>query len=319
LKEGLLMVKAVVDAVDIDPKTGTTLGYYTFGEERPNIMIVAAFDGRSATDVYASYLIMKHLEGLERIDGSVTFLPVASPLAFRLGARISALDSKDLDTVFPGNEHGTVTERTAWEIWRKASTADYVIHLKTGWQNCASHIVAMHRDYIHVRNLASQIALPYVVQSPGTRGALTTEAAHEGIPAVSIEMRGDTDQVDSQAAVEVREALLNLMKIKDMIPGDKIEASNTLVGRLQHVNVETEGFFVPTMNLGEFAKNGDVIGQVQDKTDVVSPFDGAVISLSRINYVFEGDSVARIASPPGDQWTSMEAEQEESAPKRRKW
>jgi len=313
------MVKAVVDAVDIDLKTGTTLGYYTFGEERPNIMIVGAFDGRSATDVYASYLIMKHLEGLDRIDGSVTFLPVASPLAFRLGAKVSALDSKDLDTVFPGNEHGTMTERTAWEIWRRASTADYVIHLRTGWQNCASHIVAMHRDYIHVRNLASQIALPYVAQSDGVRGTLTTEAAHEGIPAVTIEMRGDTDQVDSQAAVEVREALLNLMRIKDMIAGEKIEASTTLVGRLQHINVDTEGFFVPTVNLGEYVKNGDVIGQVQDKTDVVSKFDGAMISLSRINYVFEGDSVARIASPLGDQWSPAEPEVEEQAPKRRKW
>jgi len=313
------MVKAVVDAVDIDPKTGTTLGYYTFGEERPNIMMVAAFDGRSATDVYASYLIMKHLEGLERIDGSVTFLPVANPLAFRLGARISALDSKDLDTVFPGNEHGTVTERTAWEVWRRASNSDYVIHLRTGWQNCISHIVGMHRDYIHVRNLASQIALSYVAQSAGLRGALTTEAAHEGIPAVSIEMRGDTDQVDSQAAVEVREALLNLMRIKDMIPGEKIEASNTLVGRLQHINVDTEGFFVPTVNLGEYVKNGDVIGQVQDKTDVVSQYDGAMISLSRINYVFEGDSVARIAAPLGDQWSHKQEEQEDMVSKRRKW
>ncbi|MFX1604639.1 MAG: succinylglutamate desuccinylase/aspartoacylase family protein [Promethearchaeota archaeon] len=313
------MVKAVVDAVDIDPKTGTTLGYYTFGEERPNIMIVAAFDGRSATDVYVCYLIMKHLEGLDRIDGSVTFLPVASPLAFRLGTKISALDSKDLDTVFPGNEHGTVTERTAWEIWRRASTADYVIHLRTGWQNCVSHIIAMHRDYIHVRNLASQIALPYVAQSEGLRGTLTTEAAHEGIPAVSVEMRGDTDQVDSQAAVEVREALLNLMRIKDMIPGEKIEASNTLVGRLQHVNVDTEGFFVPTMNLGETVKTGDVLGHVQDKKEISTPYNGAVISLSRINYVFEGDMIARIAALLGDQWTSMAAEQEEPAPKRRKW
>jgi predicted deacylase len=132
-------------------------------------------------------------------------------------------------------------------------------------------------------------------------------------------MRGDTDQVDSQAAVEVREALLNLMRIKDMISGEKIEASNTLVGRLQHVNVDTEGFFVPTVNLGEFVKNGDVIGQVQDKSDVVSPFDGAVISLCRINYVFEGDAVARIAAPLGDHWTSAADEQEEPSPKRRKW
>jgi len=313
------MVKAVVDAVDIDPKTGTTLGYYTFGEERPNIFILAAMNGRSATDIYASYLIMKHLEGLDRIDGSVTFLPVASPLAFRLRARISPLDSKDLDTVFPGNEYGTVTERTAWEIWRRASQADYIIHLRTGWQNCISHLVAMHRDYIHVRNLASQIGLPYVVQSSGMRGSLTTEAAHEGIPAVTIEMRGDTDQVDSQAAVEVREAILNLLRTKDTITGEKIEASNTLVGRLQYVNVDTEGFFVPAVNLGEVVKSGNVLGHVQDKNEIATPFDGAVISLSRINYVFEGDMVARIASPLSDQWTSMAAEQEEPAPKRRKW
>jgi predicted deacylase len=313
------MVKAVVDAVDIDPKTGTTLGYYTFGEERPNVFVLAAMNGRSATDIYASYLIMKHLEGLERIDGSVTFLPVASPLAFRLGAKISPLDSKDLDTVFPGNEYGTVTERTAWEIWRRASQADYIIDLRTGWQNCTSHIDAMHRDYIHVRNLASQIGLPYVVQSTGIRGALTIEAAHEGIPAVSIEMRGDTDQVDSQAAVEVREAILNLFRTKDMIAGEKIEASNTLMGRLQHVNGETEGFFVPAVNLGETVKSGNVLGNVQDKSEIVTPFDGAVISLSRINYVFEGDMIARIAAPLGDQWTSMAAEQEEPTPKRRKW
>jgi predicted deacylase len=313
------MVKAVVDAIDIDPKTGSTLGYYTFGEERPNVFILAAMNGRSATDIYASYLIMKHLEGLDRIDGSVTFLPVASPLAFRLGARISPLDSKDLDTVFPGNEHGTVTERTAWEIWRRASQADYIIDLRTGWQNCISHIVAMHRDYIHVRNLASQIGLPYVSQSAGIRGALITEAAHEGIPAVSIEMRGDTDQVDSQAAVEVREAILNLFRTKDMITGEKIEASNTLMGRLQHVNADTEGFFVPAINLGEAVKTGDILGHVQDKNEIATPFDGAVISLSRINYVFEGDMIGRIAAPLSDQWTSMAAEQEEAAVKRRKW
>ena len=313
------MVKAVVDAVDIDPKTGSTLGYYTFGEERPNVLILAAMNGRSATDIYASYLIMKHLEGLERIDGSVTFLPVASPLAFRLGAKVSPLDSKDLDTVFPGSEHGTVTERTAWEIWRRASQADYIIDLRTGWQHCTSHLVAMHRDYIHVRNLASQIGLPYVVQSTGMRGALTTEAAHEGIPAVSIEMRGDTDQVDSQSAAEVREAILNFLRTKDMIAGEKIEASNTLMGRLQQVNVDTEGFFVPTVNLGETVKNGDVLGHIQDKNQLMAPFDGAVISLSRINYVFEGDMIARIAAPLGDQWTSMAGEQEESMPKRRKW
>ena len=313
------MVKAIVDAVDIDPKTGTTLGFYSFGEERPNILIIAATDGGSATDVYASYLTMKHLEGLDRIEGSVTILPVANPLAFRLGVKVSPLDSKDLDSVFPGDEHGTITERTAWEIWRRASQADYIIHLKTGRQNCVSHVVAMHREYIHVRNVASQIALQFAIQCSGQRGSLTTEAAHDGIPIVSIEMRGDIDQVDSQAAVEVREAILNYMRLKDMISGDKIETSVTLTGRMQHINVDAEGFFVPRVNLGESVQSGSIIGTVQDKIEVVSPFDGVVISLSRMNYVFDGDIVARVAPLLGDYRASEPMDSEDPATPRRKW
>jgi predicted deacylase len=313
------MVKAIVDAVDIDPKTGTTLGLYTFGEERPNLLIIAATDGGSATGVYASYLIMKHLERLDRVDGSVTVLPVANPLAFRLGAKVSPLDSKDLDSVFPGDEHGTVTERTAWEIWRRASQADFIIHLKTNRQNCISYVSAMHREYIHVRNLASQIALPNIVQCSGQRGSLTTEAAHEGIPIVSIEMRGDFDQVDSQAAVEVREAILNFMRIKDMITGERIETSVTLLGRLQQINVEAEGFFVPQVNLGESVQSGTVLGKVQEKVDVVSLFDGVLVSLNRMNYVFEGDIIAKVAPPLGEPRVPSESEVDEHTLKRRKW
>lgn len=312
------MVKAVVDAVDVDLKTGTTLGFYTFGDDRPNVLIIAAMDGGSATDVYASYLIMKHLESLDRIDGSVTVLPVANPLAFRLGSKVSPLDSKDLDSVFPGDEHGTVTERTAWEIWRRASQADYIIHLRTGWQNCISHIVAMHREYIHVRNLASQIALPIAIQSSGQRGSLTTEASHEGIPIVTIEMRGDNDQVDSQASVEVREAILNFMRLKDMISGERIETSVTLTGRLANINVETEGFFVPRVNLGETVQSDIVIGKVQDKVDVTTPIEGTIVSLSRMNYVFEGDIIARIAPYLGENRVGTQ-EQEEHPTIRRKW
>jgi predicted deacylase len=309
------MVKAEIDAIDIDPKTGSTLGFYSFGNDRPNILILSAMDGISATCAYASYLIMKQIEGLSRIDGTITLLPVANPLAFRLGTLISPLDSKDLDSAFPGDEQGTVTERIAWEIWRRASNSDFIIQLRTISQRCVSHIIGMHRDYIHVRNLASQIALPFVVQSSGRRGALITEAAHEGIPAVRIDMRGEVNGVDSQAAVEVREAVMNLLKIKDMISGERIDISSTHTGRLQSINVENEGFFTPLARLGEFIESGDIIGRIQDTIDVASTHSGALISLSQMKYVFEGDMIARVAPALSTQPKQTE---EESVP-RRKW
>ncbi len=312
------MVKPSVDAVDIDLKTGSTLGFYTYGEDKPNVLILAGMNGVSATDVYAAYLIMKHLQDTDRIHGSVTVLPVANPLPFRLGVQVSPLDSKDLDSVFPGDERGSVTERTAWEIWRRALQAQYVIHLETGDLSCVSHVVALHRDYIHVRNLASQIALPFVVQSSGTRGALDVEASHEGVPAISIMMRGGRSEVDPQAAVEVKEAVINLLRMKEIIDGDSIEVSSTLMGTLQQVNVDAEGFFIPTVNLGEIVDPDENIGQIQDRADVRTPHGGAIVGIRKMSYVFEGDVIARVATPLIDRWGQSEDEEKDSAP-RRKW
>ena len=311
------MVKPTIDAIDVDPKTGTTLGFYHFGEDRPNILILSAAEGHSAGCVYTSYLLMKYLEDLDRIDGSVAVLPVSNPLAFRLGARVSPLDSQALDTVFPGSEFGTVTERLAWEIWRKAAQADYVIQLRSSPQSCVSHVIGLHRDYIHVRNLASQIGLPFVIQGNGTRGTLNTEAAIEGIPTVSIELRGYRDQIEVQASVEVREAILNFMRIKGMIPGESIETSSVYTSRVLSVNSEAEGFFIPSVNLGDTVPPESSIGVVEGASDVLCSFSGTVISLSRMNYVFEGDKIASIATPLLEQRGPVEEDEKQS--QRRKW
>ncbi len=316
-EKGAITLKPVVDAIDVDPKTGTTLGFYTFGEERPNVLVLSAMEGQSSGSVYTSFLIMKSLEEIDRIDGSLTFLPVANPLAFRLGMEVSPLDSQYLDTVFPGYEMGSVTERTAWEIWRKVVQADYVIHIKSQTTSCISHIHAMHRDYIHVRNFASQLGLPLVVQSSGRRGALITEAAHEGIPAVTVEIRGSRDDVDPQASVEVREVLLNFLRIKDMISGEKIDVEPKYAGRLQQVNASSEGFFVSDINPGETIETNAPIGRIIDREEIISPLSGTVVSLNRLNYVFEGDSIGRIAQPLVDTYTSSHEEVDEVP--RRKW
>ncbi len=310
------MVKPEIEAVDIDPKTGTTLGFYTFGTDRPNILIVSGIEGHSASCVYTNYLLMKFLEDIDRIDGSVTILPVANPLAFRLGVRVSPLDSQDLDTVFPGSEHGTVTERIAREIWRRASQAEQIIHIRSSPQICISQVVALHREYIHVRNFASQLGLKLVVQSKGLRGALSTEAAHEGLPAVTLELSGNRDRIEPQSAVEVREAIINFLRIKDMISGKSIETSSTFTATLQNICVDGEGFFVPLVHLGDEINVGDLVGRIQDSVDVISQLDGMVASLTGMKYVFEGDTIARIATNLVEK---KQIEDEEEVQPRRKW
>jgi predicted deacylase len=88
---------------------------------------------------------------------------------------------------------------------------------------------------------------------------------------------------------------------------------------MQHVNVEAEGFFVPTMHPGEAVRHGDVIGQVQDKLEVISPHDGTVVSLGKMSYVFEGDIIARVATPISDHWSEAESREDRTSVRRRKW
>ncbi len=310
------MVHARIDTVDIDPKTGTALGFYTYGEDRPSLFILSATEGVSATCVYTGYLLMKYFENADSFYGSVTVLPVANPLPFRLGVRMSPVDSVDLDTVFPGDEKGSVTQRIAWEIWRRAAQADYVVLLRSRPAPCINHVTALHRDYIHVRNLATQIGLPFVIQGDGRRGALTTELAQEGIPVVSIEVRGQRN-VDAQAAVEVRETLLNFLRIKEVIPGDAIETSTVLTGRLSHINADHEGFFVPEVNPGEEIRENTRIGQIIDKDEVLAHYGGVLVATSAMRYVFEGDVIASIA-PKLSAVRSIE-ETEKIPTKPRKW
>ncbi len=310
------MVKVQIDTVEIDPKTGTALGFYQYGDNRPSALILSAINGLSATCTYSSYLLMKFLESESSVYGSVTILPVANPLPFRLGVKMSPLDSKDLDSVFPGDERGSVTERVAWEIWRRTSQADYVILLRSRAPSCISHVSALHRDFIHVRNLATQIGLPVVVQNDGSRGSLVIEASHEGIPAVSIEMRGQ-HEVDAQAAVEVREAILNFLRIKGIIPGKSIETSTLLTGRLNHINAEHEGFFVPNLHPGEEIHENSIIGQIMDNKEILSPYEGILVSISTMRYVFEGDIIANIAPTLSTASSSESAEIRPQKP--RKW
>ena len=49
---------------------------------------------------------------------------------------------------------------------------------------------------------------------------------------------------------------------------------------------------------------------------MTTPIEGTIVSLSRMNYVFEGDIIARIAPHLGEHRV---AEHEEAPPIRRKW
>src|SRR5206468_1298877 len=47
------------------------------------------------------------------LDGRLVLVPIANPLAFNAGSRVSPEDGVNLNRVFPGNASGTLTLRLA--------------------------------------------------------------------------------------------------------------------------------------------------------------------------------------------------------------
>ncbi len=179
-----------------------------------------------------------------------------------------------------------------------------------------SHICALYREYRHVRDMAAQIPLGVGVQSPVPRGTLTSEAASEGIAAVTIEMRGGHNQSDPHAATEVRDAILNLLRVRGIIAGERVGTTPAFTGMPHRVTAECEGFFIASAGVGQVVKRDDLLGMVQDRDEVRASIDGLVLALSDMRYVFLGDPIALIASPSMEPAPSPTASMH---PVRRKW
>ena len=83
--------------------------------------------------------------------------------------------------------------------------------------------------------------------------------------------------------------------------------------------MDGEGFFTPLAHPGERVDSGDVIGRVEDKKDIVTPYGGILISLSAMRYVFEGDVIAQVAPPLVGRSIGSDTPSRDTAVHRRKW
>src|SRR5690349_12686041 len=83
------------------------------GDGKPAALIASGIHGDEGP--WGSWAIHKLLEQvtLDELRGSLRVVPVANPLAMEADARNAPLDTLDLNRVFPGDAHGSHTERLA--------------------------------------------------------------------------------------------------------------------------------------------------------------------------------------------------------------
>jgi len=289
-----LLANTNIKSETIDVEKGVPLFIFRLGDGKPHVFVISGIHGNEQTGVYVAENLIKKLSKMD-LCGSVTIVPIANPPAFRCKSHNSPIDGLDLNRVFPGDREGTVTERLAAEIWEQALQADYIVDLHSCEEECVPYVLALHREFSYVKSLSYKIGIPYIVESTGTRGQLFVEASREGIPAIIIEM-GGTRSIDLQSAVQVRESLLNFLTSLGIIQGCALESRPEFYGRIIEIKSPVDGLFVPKLVCGSEINEETLIGEIKNKSNITSPFDGLLICIKRMMYVFKGEKVAGVAS-----------------------
>jgi len=240
----------------------------------PTVALVAGVHGDEYEGPAALWRVLERVRP-ESLRGRLLVVPVAHLAAFAAGTRTSPNDGENLARSFPGDPHGTVTQRLAHELFSALiGPADLLVDLHSGGSRLAFLQVAGFYGpqegisaAITARSLemARAMALPCLWRMPGRAGVLSFEAMRAGVPATGCEAGGRGGCLDADVEAYTR-GVLGVLAQQGMIerPGDvplPSLASVCLDG--DFALAPCGGFLEPLVTLGDRVRSGDALARIR--------------------------------------------------------
>ena len=250
------------------------------GQAGPTLALSGAIHGDEYEGPAALFRFLDSLASVV-LRGRVIAIPVANPPAFRAISRTSPVDGANLARVFPGDGAGSATAQVAAVIERELiARADFFIDLHTGGVRYAMPAMAGYythdpRSLAAARAFGAPVIWGHDVIPPGRT---LSSCLARGVPFLYTEGRGG-GRVDPGDTDCFERGLRNVARHLGMMGGE-LEGERQSRHLLGDGNVDLgapcrhDGFFVPSVQLLEPVRAGDLIGRVLD-------YDGAVLSEHR--------------------------------------
>ena len=256
-----------------DGAAASSFNVHAFGGGRPVFAFVGGVHGNEPAGVSTANLLVEYFEKHGLIRGTAVVVPAVNPTAAHVRKRCSPVDDADLNRCFPGNPEGSLTCRIADALWRETEDADYIIDLHGCDCESLPYLLTICDEFPIVRDLAEKIPMGIAVQSKGTGGQLFVEACRRrGQAAVVIELPG------VKAAEQCFRALLEMLRIHGMIPGEPSSKPPVFYGGLKRLRLTEESTFEPCAVRGTVVEQGAVIGWADGKP-VRMPENGLMLNI----------------------------------------
>jgi uncharacterized protein len=264
----------------------------------PLLTVIAGVHGCEYASMAGQRIWARSLAGRE-LRGRVLAVPVLNLPAFRARTPfVVPEDGKNLNRCFPGDASGTLAERLAYDTFTKIiKGSDVLIDMHAGDLVEALQPFALYDAgpaEARARDVASAYGLGYVIrQEPGpdraVAGTSSAAAAEIGIPGIIAEAGGCglVERPAVEAHVRGLNRVLALLGMAESPagPGDD-GAPPTYLRRFLWLHCRDEGWWGPSVQVGDAVAEGQVIGTVSsiDGTrtleTITAPADGVIMFMT---------------------------------------
>jgi len=243
----------------------------------------------------------------QKLSGIVDIYPALNPLGIDSVTRGFPMFDLDMNRIFPGSPSGVLAEAVAYDVIRDIEGADMCIDIHS------SNIFLREIPQVRVSEQTAAELLPYAVMLNvdlvwihASATVLESTLAHtlntHGVKTLVVEM-GVGMRITENYCTQLVDGILNLLHELGMWNGQTGQVREPLVSkdhRIDFLNSDAHGIFIPGAVHGSHVNAGDCIGKVIDPLvgvvveETLAPCNGLLFTLREYPVVFGGSLLARI-------------------------
>lgn len=308
------MVKKTIFKLESPYRNDMKITSFEFGNKnaKKTLAIVGSTRGNEIQQIYMCSRIIKMLKQLEqedKIDKSkkIVVIPTVNNFSMNINKRFWDLDNTDINRMFPGYDLGETTQRIAYNVFEYVKDFEYGIQFTSYYLKgeFIPHVTMMKTGY-EKPELMDYFGLPFsYIRSVNPYDTTTLNYNWQiwGTNAFSIYI-GENEKINDSSTETVLEAvknfLINIGVYKENLKDDFYKTKHINSDDIVYVKSNKAGILRTYIQLGQYIKKGDLIGEVLDPYEsevlqkIISPYDGIIYFIYNIALINNNSNVCRI-------------------------
>jgi len=280
------------------------------GSEGPTTLILGGMHGDEYEGPVAIDALARTLD-TNALVGRLILLPALNLPAVTAGTRLTPDDGLNLNRVFPGDPLGSITQRIAhWLSETMMPLSDHIADLHSGGRTlnfAPSVLVPEASSQVSLAKAAGMaFGAPFTVLINEDHAPMTIDAVAEKLGKVIISSElGGSGMVTRHTASLATKGLSRMITALGHLPVNETPPTSQYV-RLppseQFLICDGDMIFVPTVDLGDAVRKGDILGYGRfiDRVEIeprafTAPYDGWLLCFGGQGLSRRGDVIAVVA------------------------